>query len=279
MNDVRLAVYERPGVDPAILFVHATSFHARCWSQIVARIPGQRAIAVDMRGHGLSSKPEPPYYWSHFGEDVAALARALDLRDACGVGHSMGGHSLVLAASLAPEAFGELLLLDPVILPRQAYRSDAWPPHFASKRRNRWASADEMFERFHGRLQFENWDVDVLRDYCDYGLVPAQDGDGYVLACPPHIEASIYEASGLQDANLYDRFGSIEAPVTVMRSSRRMRENPAADMGASPTATDLASHFPRARDIETPCSHFIPMEAPAMVAEYVRSRIAANALE
>jgi len=72
---------------------------ARTWNQIIARIPNRRAIAFDMRGHGLSAKPEPPYLWHVFGEDTAALARALGLRGATGVGHSMGGHSLALAAA------------------------------------------------------------------------------------------------------------------------------------------------------------------------------------
>jgi lipase len=267
-NGVRLAVFERPGAGPPILFAHATGFHARCWNQIIARIPDRRSIAVDMRGHGLSSKPAPPYEWHTFGEDVAALARALDLRGATGVGHSMGGHSLTLAVSLAPEAFAELILIDPVILPSAAYIGHRHEPHFARKRRNEWASPDEMFERFKGRPPFSSWDPAVLRDYCDYGLAPA--ANGYVLACPPEIEASIYEASGLDDANLYGRLGEIDVPVTVIRSASPMlRGGVTMDMAASPTDPDLARHFRHGKDIETPYSHFIPMEAPAFVADNI----------
>ena len=47
VNGVRLAVFERPGDGPPILFVHATGFHARCWNQVVARIPEWRCIAVE----------------------------------------------------------------------------------------------------------------------------------------------------------------------------------------------------------------------------------------
>lgn len=242
----------------------------------MGRVPDQRTIAVDMRGHGLSSKPEGPYTWSAFGQDVAALARLLHLRGACAVGHSMGGHSIALASILAPEAFDDLVLIDPVILPRQAYRGQRWTTHFARKRRDRWASPDEMFDRFKDRPPFREWDLDVLRDYCDYGLVPAQDGGGYVLACPPHIEGSIYEASGLDDANLYDRLPQIDAAVTVIRSGRPLGTEPAMDMAASPTAPDLASHFRRGRDIQTSYSHFIPMEAPGMVADWILAEFPAK---
>src|SRR6516164_7072931 len=89
-----LAVFERPGSEPTILFAHATGFHARCWNQIIARIPDCRCVAFDMRAHGLSFKPGPPYHWRQFGRDSAALVRQLSLRGAVGVGHSMGGHSL-----------------------------------------------------------------------------------------------------------------------------------------------------------------------------------------
>ena len=140
INGARLAVWERAGAEPPILFAHATGFHAHCWSQIIGRIPSRRSIAFDMRGHGASSRPEPPYEWHKFGEDTAGLARALDLRGATGVGHSMGGHSLVMAAALVPEAFAELILIDPVIMPAALYTGRPREPHFARKRRDRWKS-------------------------------------------------------------------------------------------------------------------------------------------
>lgn len=269
VNGVRLAAWERPGTGPPILFLHATGFHARCWDQVIARIPGRRAIALDMRGHGLSSKPKPPYEWHTFGEDVAALAGELNLQGGIGVGHSMGGHALVLAAVLAPRAFSELTLVDPVILQRAAYMGQRWQTHFVRKRKNHWHSPHEMFERFKDRPPFRDWDQAVLHDYVEHGLVRAPDGHGYVLACPPEIEGSIYEASGLDDANLYGRLETIDVPVTVIRSSSSLAMLPAIDMAASPTAPDLASCFRQGRDLQVPHSHFIPMEAPGLVADLV----------
>jgi pimeloyl-ACP methyl ester carboxylesterase len=128
-----------------------------------------------------------------------------------------------------------------------------------------------MFESFKDRLPFRAWDAAILRDYCDYGLVPAAGGDGYALACPPEIEASIYEASTLLDANINDRLGTIGAPVTVIRAPRFMPPQGPMDMTASLTAPDLAARFPYGRDIVVPHSHFIPMEAPGLVAEFVNA--------
>jgi pimeloyl-ACP methyl ester carboxylesterase len=221
-----------------------------------------------MRGHGRSDRPAPPYHWRRFGEDVAAVTGELGLQDATGVGHSKGGHATTVATALRPGAFGRLLLIDPVILPREAYgRSRIGGDHFAARRRNNWTSPEEMFERFKDRPPFSGWEPAVLRDYCEYGLLPSPSGHGYELACPPAIEAAVYAGSASDDP--YDEIARIDVPVRVLRA--RSRGGPvAADMSSSPTAPDLASHFQHGEDVFLPDhSHFIPMEDPALVALHI----------
>jgi pimeloyl-ACP methyl ester carboxylesterase len=268
VNGIDLALFEWPGDGPAILFAHATGFHARCWDQVIARLPGRHCYALDMRGHGRSDRPEPPYHWRRFGEDVAAVARELGLRGATGVGHSKGGHAVTVAAALEPGAFGRLLLVDPVILPREAYgRSRMGEDHFAARRRNHWASPQEMVDRFKDRPPFSGWDPAVLRDYCEYGLLPAPSGHGYELACPPAIEAAVYAGSASDDP--YEEIASIDVPVRVLRARSR-RGAGATDMSGSPTAPDLASHFRHGEDVYLPeNTHFIPMEDPGLVARHI----------
>jgi len=271
VNGVDLCLFEWPGEGRPILLVHATGFHARCWDQVAANLPGRHVYAVDMRGHGRSSRPAPPYPWHAFGEDVAALVRALHFTDTLAVGHSMGGHSITLAASIEPAAFGALLLVDPVIMSAEGYarNSSRDQDHFSSRRRNEWASADEMFERFKDRPPFSGWDPAVLHDYCDFGVVPSPTGQGYELACPPAIEAAVY--AGSAGDNIYGAIATIDIPVRILRARTRQEGEGAMDMSASPTAPDLASHFRHAEDFVLPqYSHFIPMEGPAFVAEHIR---------
>jgi pimeloyl-ACP methyl ester carboxylesterase len=269
VNGVELQLYEWPGDGPTVFLAHATGFHARCWDQVVARLPGHRVLAVDMRGHGLSSQPEPPYLWRYFGEDVAALCRAIGLEGAIAAGHSKGGYAITLAAALAPGIFSKLLLVDPVILAREAYaaaRGDV--EHFAARRRNEWSSPEEMFERFQDRRPFSLWDPAVLRDYCQYGLVPNPGGEGYVLACPPRIEAATY--AGSAGGDIYDEIATIDLPVRILRA--QPRSGPVAqDMSGSPTYPELWRHFRHAEDVPLPnLTHFIPMQDPELVARHVR---------
>jgi len=269
VNGVTLCVFEWPGTEPAILLCHATGFHGRCWDQVVAQLTGRRVIAVDMRGHGRSSKPEPPYQWKPFGEDVAALTRELGLQGAVGAGHSMGGHAVALAAALNPAAFSRLTLIDPVIRPRENYAGPWVGSGFVAKRRNQWASAEEMYDRFRDRAPFLYWNPDVLHDYCEYGLLPDGNG-GFQLACPPEVEASIYGHSTVPESMIYDEIAAIDVPVRVVRSGKHAGKEFRESFDASPTAPDLARHFLHGSDLELGgFSHFIPMETPELTAQMI----------
>ena len=257
-----VAIWEWPGDGPPVFFCHATGMHSRAWDQVIARLAGRHSFALDFRGHGHSSKT-PPYHWRVFGEDAARIAEALGLEGAIGVGHSMGGYAVTLAAAKHPEAFSALLLIDPVIRPKEQYTGPWKAAQFVARRRDQWSSPQEMFESFENRMPFATWDRQVLRDYCEYGLVP--NGTAFRLACPPAVEAAIYELGALPEADIHLELATIEIPVQVVRASSV--SDPGQIMRGSPTEPSLASHFRRGRDLYLPDnSHFIPMESPALVA-------------
>ena len=274
INDYHLTVYEWGEAvpnQPSVLFFHATGFHARCWDGVIRYLDGVHCYALDALGHGASDKPTPPHGWKNYGRDAAEIARKLNLTGAVGVGHSMGGNSLTRAAAAIPKAFSALVLVDPVIMPREAYVLEDYniEGHFVLKRRRLWSSPDEMFNSFKGRGAFKTWQDDVLRDYCEYGLMP--EGDGYVLACTPEVEAHIYSSSMLAvNSDIYDAVAQIDVPVRVLRCAN-VRLNNATDLSASPTADDVAAHFKQGVDYPLPDNtHFIPMEAPELVAQHIR---------
>ena len=267
-GELQLAVWEWPGDSPALLYAHATGFHGRCWDHIVQRFPGRRALALEFRGHGRSTKPAPPIPWPEFAQDVLAVARHFALRDVIGVGHSMGGHSLVSAAILDPAIFAALVLVDPVIMRRTDYSEPPPDASYIARRRNRFASSDEMWERFRGRLPFSTWRPESLRNYCDFGLLP--DGDSFVLACPPAVEAAIYGRCNASENNLYARLPEVTIPVTVLRAGTAAT-TATLDLNASPTGPEVASYLPQGRDVYLPeHNHYIPMEAPELVEAEIR---------
>jgi lipase len=199
------------------------------------------------------------------------VAEALGVEGSLGVGHSMGGHSTVCAAAFRPTTYARLLLIDPTIFPRAAYGTPPGDASYIRKRKNEFRSAEEMIERFRNKLPFSRWHPQVLRDYCEWGILPR--GEAFVLACPPDIEASIYYESKAPGSDIYAEIARIEQPVTVIRAGRT-RKPGEFDLSTSPTEPDLASHFASARDVVfEECTHYIPQEAPARVAEEIEQAL------
>lgn len=276
-DGVTLSVFEwradARGREDTLLLAHATGFHARCWDQVVARLPDRHVLAVDQRGHGRS-EGRPPVDWRRFGRDLAAVARAFDLRDAVGVGHSMGGHATTEAAAAEPDRFRRLVLIDPVIGPPEAYVAGsraafADQPHPTAKRRNHWTSPAEMLERFRDRPPFDAWEPAVLRDYVEHGLVPDPSGDGWVLTCAPAFEADVY-MSAHENAGVHDSIAAVSAPVLVVRAKEPPTLRDRMDFRFSPTWPGLAAAFRHGRELHVPeRTHFVPMEDPAQTARWI----------
>lgn len=279
VGDVEIAWYEwgRPTPDrPTVLFVHATGFHGRIWRWLIEQLGDVHAIAIDQRGHGASTSVEIGS-WAQFGDDLAALVGALGLEGAIGVGHSMGGHALTEAAA-ATGAFRRLLLLDPTIAAPadyavgEEYARRFAGGHPASKRRADFDSAEDMLERIRGKAAFPRFEPAMLRDYCEYGVVPRPEG-GVTLACRPVVEASVY-ATARGNARVHDSVAAVTVPVHVIRAQTMPTDGSVDTAGAfaySPTWAGLAGAFAQGTDEHWPdCSHFIPMERPGIIAERIR---------
>lgn len=286
VNDCELAYFERhpelEGRGPTLFLVHATGFHARIWDQIIARLPPCHSVALDQRGHGRSEK-KAIAHWRVMGQDQAELVRLLDLRNIVGVGHSMGAHAMIDAAAACPGRFLRLVLIDPTVSAPEFYADGAGAPswaegelHPAAKRRNRFASAEAMMARLKDRSSFPLFDAEMFRDYCEHGLMPAADGDGFVLACPPEIEAHVY-MSNRSNGGVYESARKLDIPVLVLRAKELTADDtgPAA-FSSSPTWPGLVGEFKHGREIHYPDkTHFLPMEIPDQVAELIRAELAA----
>lgn len=232
-----------------------------------------RIIALDLRGHGRSSKTGP-FGWLDIGNDVINFTDALNLCDIVVAGHSMGGHCALFASSQRIERFKALVLVDPVVLAPEQYTDQSSRnfqfesgDHPIARRRARWESPKEMFENFRERHPFSLWRPSILRDYCEFGLL--RNSEDYELACPPKIEAQIYMWTSQCD--LRGLLDKVTLPTVVMRGKQRLGQRQAMDFSNSPTWPGLADALPNARDVHLPdLSHFIPMQRPDIVAAEIR---------
>jgi pimeloyl-ACP methyl ester carboxylesterase len=276
---LKLHYWEWKGHQPTILFCHAASFHSRCYDRIINEaLHGFHVIALDFRGHGRSQQHPPPYRFRWFGEDVLQLIETLNLPtdNLIGIGHSVGGYALTLAAAKASRRlFQSLLLLDPVIFRPSLYLNadDTFDLDHIRRRKNQWSSVEEMISRLEKRELFSRWPEDVLRNYCTYAL-----DENYKLSCAPDGEASIY-ISGIQsDSKIHQLIEKSkfinDIPIHIVRTAIPLTLG---DLNASPTDPDLVKLLKKGRDTQMKeGTHLFPMEQPQLAIELVKELIEEN---
>src|SRR5579864_6708272 len=92
-----LAVREHPGAEPAILALHGLASNARWWDLVAERLaPKHRVLAVDLRGHGDSDRPDTGYDFASVAGDLKELTDSIHPRPLVVAGHSWGA-SVALA--------------------------------------------------------------------------------------------------------------------------------------------------------------------------------------
>ena len=106
-DGIRLS-YDDEGSGQPVVFIHGWAATRRFWEKRDNLLPpGLRIIAVDLRGHGGSSKDDGlDYSVERMSKDVEELLNALDAKRPLMVGHSLGG---IIAAICSEEAAGLVL--------------------------------------------------------------------------------------------------------------------------------------------------------------------------
>lgn len=107
--------YVEQGTGPLVLFCHGFPESWYSWRHQLTALAaaGYRAVALDMRGYGQSSKPEAieAYTVSHLVGDVVGAVAALGSEQAVVVGHDWGGPVAWYAALLRPDLFRAVAVL------------------------------------------------------------------------------------------------------------------------------------------------------------------------
>jgi len=118
-DGVKLGYVEAGSGSPPVVLVHGwTCDHTYFAPQQEHLAKHHRVVAVDLRGHGTSDKPEAPYPLSGFADDIAWLCRELGVQKPIVIGHSMGGMTALELAVRHPDMPAAIVVCDsPMAMP------------------------------------------------------------------------------------------------------------------------------------------------------------------
>lgn len=265
-----IATYDLDGSGDDLLLVHATGFCAAVWAPLAAELGEHRRAALDVRGHGRSGVPEAGMHWDGTAADVLATVDALGLERPFGVGHSMGGASLLLAEQARPGTFRGLWLFEPIVFPPHLQAASGSDNPLAEGARRRRASFDSpraAYDNFAAKAPLSSLTPAALAAYVQHGFEQLPDGS-VRLRCRPEVEASTYEMGGVHHA--YDHLGEVRCPVTVVRGTDQVP-------GPASFAPAIADALPSGHLEDHPeLGHFGPLEDPAAMAASVEFAVGAG---
>jgi 3-oxoadipate enol-lactonase len=86
------SAYSVEGVGPPLILIHGIGASRHSWDGLIQHLRSDfRCVSYDLRGHGRSPLPTPPYTLDDLVEDLEALRRELHIEKAHFAGHSLGG--------------------------------------------------------------------------------------------------------------------------------------------------------------------------------------------
>ena len=261
-----LSVRDRPGGEPAILALHGLASNARWWDLVGADLaPAHRVLAVDLRGHGQSDRPETGYDFDTVVSDLRQVIEALEPRPLVVAGHSWGASVALAFAAAQPEAVLGAVCIDGGATDLKAYFGPSW----------------EVAQQTMRPPQLSGITADALRDWMEASPVsegsdPAtaaeimlgnfeEDGAGH-LRPHLHVEQHMQIARYLFELDGYELMSRVRCPVLFIPAGTPDHED-TPKVHAMERAHEVLGD--RARVVWIDGVHDLPLQRPHEVAAAV----------
>jgi pimeloyl-ACP methyl ester carboxylesterase len=201
-DEVALFYEEADGDEPPILLVHGWccdhTYFAPQFEHFASQ--GHRVVAVDLRGHGRSDKPQQHYTMQLFADDLAWTCQRIGVEKPVVVGHSMGGIVAFDLAARYPDMPSAVVILDAAVVLPSAAR----------------AAIPGLLEELRGAGYQE-----ALRDYVANSLFISTDDQERkkrilesMSSTPQHVVVSAFE--GLRDYDPTEATGGLAIPAVYI---------------------------------------------------------------
>lgn len=111
-NDLDVAFTDMGKGEKTLVFVHGLASNLPVWKKNIDFLKEQyRCVALDLPGHGLSTKGDFPYSITFYMETLMELLKRLRVEKPILIGHSMGGQVAIKTVLEYPDFFEKLILV------------------------------------------------------------------------------------------------------------------------------------------------------------------------
>jgi pimeloyl-ACP methyl ester carboxylesterase len=253
-----------------IHFAHANGFPAKTYSKLFSYLEDEFEIGY-LEHHAHNPKFPVTDSWERLRDELREEIENRYTQKIIGIGHSLGGILHFLVAVKNPELYKAIVLLDAPIISRLSSLGIKFlkrfgliekytPAHMTRFRRAFWHTKKEVFEHFEKKEKFASFDMDVLRDYVEYGIVETEKG--VKLSFSPKIEADIYR---MIPDDLPKHRGKLKVPAAYIGGTHS-REARLARLAFMKKHLPFTFQFVEG-------SHLFPLEKPQETAEIIKETL------
>ena len=254
-----LHVHDHAGAGSPFLLVHGLASNLRLWDGVAATLAGagHRVVAVDLRGHGRSDKPDGGYDVAREAGDLRALVADLGLERPWVAGQSWGGNVVLELAWAHPEVVAGVACVDGGWIELasrfpdwEACRRQLTPP------RTEGMAAAELEQRL--RSAHPGWPEAGIA-----GVLACFEvrSDGTVAPWLT-LERHLLVLRGLWQHRPSSRYPEVSVPVLLLPAVRPGAD----DHGAAAAVAEAARALPVSRTVAIEGDHDLHAQHPDQVA-------------
>jgi pimeloyl-ACP methyl ester carboxylesterase len=250
--------YRELGEGPPVLLVHGWPTSSHLWRAVMpAMAGGNRVIAVDLPGFGVSDKPvDAPYDFAFFERAIEGLLEALGVEEVGIAVHDLGGPVGVHWAIRNPDRVTRLALLNTLLFPPFAPEVIEFVTQLMTPgKREQLTSREGLGELM--RLAFAD-EANISEELLDAVSAPFPDDASRLTLARAGVGLDL---EGL--AEIDKRFAELRMPLRVVYGEQD---------GVLPDVAETMARVKREHpDTEVTalpdCGHFLQEEAPERVGE------------
>ncbi len=231
---------------PTLVFANSLGSDLRIWDDVSARLlPHVRVIRYDLRGHGLSEAPEPPYSAADLALDVIGILDAVKVPQAILCGVSVGGLIAQSVALKHPDRVRALILSD---TGARIGTAEAWQQRIDKV-------CDSGVESL-VQMTMERWFSAGFRERC------GADMRGYsIMLRQTSVEGYVGTCAALRDTDFREATAQIKQPTLVLCGAEDIATPP--ELGRELAGSISGAQF----SLIESAGHLPCVEQPEMVAQ------------